>query len=196
MANSLLCLKCKEPLSLEGAHPYKEYTTRCRVCRSANTVIVLPAMEHRFVRSQASVAAELEASCFYHADRKAESTCHACGRFICNHCTATLDDETLCLPCLMAIRAKGSHAKLANGTVRWDSIALGTAVVSIFIAYFAILTAPAVIYLVLRYWRKGPFSPFENHKWRMALALTLAVLQLVGWSMALNVFISSGIFKI
>jgi hypothetical protein len=124
-----------------------------------------------------------EASCFYHADNRAVVACDACGRFLCSVCDVDLDDLHLCPTCLRQGRRKGSIAALENERMLYDGIALRLAIYPIFFVWPTLLTAPAVIWVVLWYWRT-PGSLVRSMRWCGIVAILLALLQIAGWLVA------------
>jgi DNA-directed RNA polymerase subunit RPC12/RpoP len=98
---------------------------------------------------------ENEASCFYHADKKAVVPCESCGRFLCALCDCEIAGKHFCPACLEVGPKKGRIRNLENSRMLYDSIALSLAVIPvvvIFGIYFTFITAPLAIYIALRYW--------------------------------------------
>jgi hypothetical protein len=121
-----------------------------------------------------------EATCFFHAGKRAVQTCGACGRFVCALCDLEIDGEHLCPTCLSEGRRLGALRKLEQNRVLFDSIALAFAVLPILIWPFTCLTAPASLYVVIRYW-KSPPGVLPRTKIRFILAGLLALAQIAGW---------------
>ena len=69
---------------------------------------------------------------------------------------------------------------LENHRTLYDSIALSLAILPIFIFWFTIVTAPLVIFLVIKYWR-APTSLVGRTKIRFVVAFLIAGLQIAGW---------------
>jgi DNA-directed RNA polymerase subunit RPC12/RpoP len=119
-----------------------------------------------------------EASCFYHVNKRASSTCGRCGRFVCSLCTVEFDSAIWCPGCMADAQAGKKHAGLENRRVLWDSIALGTATFPFFMGIWP--AAPgslAAIFISLRYWR-SPGSLIPRMKWRFVLAILIALAEI------------------
>jgi hypothetical protein len=69
----------------------------------------------------------------------------------------------------------------------YDNIALLLAVtplVTVVFWFFTLITAPATLFVVIRYWR-APSSLVPRTKTRFVIAGVVAVLQLAGWGFVL-----------
>lgn len=133
-----------------------------------------------------------QAQCFYHPGKKAVIPCSSCGRLLCALCEIPFGDRSLCTNCLQSGRDKQKIESLEKSRFLYDSIALHLAfwpVATIVFFYFSIITAPAVIYLVLRYW-SAPSSILPRSKFRFIVALILAIAQVAGWVVVLVAAIS------
>lgn len=127
-----------------------------------------------------AIASDQEASCFYHAQKRAAVTCDSCGRFLCGLCQIEWGGKNLCAPCVQARNQKRSGGNLDHRRTLWDSIALATATLPLLIFYFTLFTAPLTLFLAIRYW-KAPSSLIPRTRIRMYAALILSVLQITGW---------------
>lgn len=181
---SLKCPKCQATL-LDGVFD-RENWGRCPSCRVPLRCEVFPALFRpaATARPAENLMLEGEASCFYHAQKKAVVPCAACGRFLCALCDCELHGEHLCPPCLELGKVKGQHERLADSRVLYQNQALSLAVLPLF------LTGLAAIYLALRY-RKAPGSLVAPRRWLMPLALTLAIVQVAGLGILMFVLIYS-----
>lgn len=125
-----------------------------------------------------------EASCFYHDQKKAETACESCGRFICALCRLELNDRQLCPACLQSGRAKGQMEDLDHSRPLYDSVALLVAALPLVLFYpFAlatIITGPMAIFLAIRHWHK-PTSILGRTKARFVIAIILGCLQISAW---------------
>lgn len=124
-----------------------------------------------------------QAECFYHPGKKAVVPCSSCGRLLCALCEIPFDGRSLCTNCLQSGRDKQQIHSLEKSRFLYDSLALHLAfwpIAFVVFYYFTIITAPAVIYVVLRYWN-APTSILPRSKFRFILALLLAGGQLAGW---------------
>jgi hypothetical protein len=129
------------------------------------------------------VQSESEASCFYHPQKRATSTCEYCGRFLCALCEIDWNGQHFCPPCIEAGKTKGRMKDLDNRRVLYDNFALSVAVLPIlfvFTIYFTFITAPVALYLSLRYWN-APTSILGRTKIRFIFAIVLSTLQICGW---------------
>jgi len=178
------CPKCKATL-LDGVFNRDDFIP-CPVCVSALRVEIYPALFRRFEAGNAAVPvmAEGEASCFYHPQKKAVLPCEGCGRFVCALCDCEHQGLHLCPACLEAGRTKGKIKSLESARTRYDSIALGLALFPILIFYFTVITAPIVLYVVIRYWKK-PLGLTQTSRTRMVVAAIVALLQILGWGLLL-----------
>ena len=176
----LFCTKCWALLPVAAAN--SSVATHCPACAASIEAKIFPA----FYRSRQSLAprvlgeADDLASCFYHSTKRAASACTRCGKFLCSLCSLEVASEIWCPACLSnGSRESGTPALITKRTL-WDSIALGCAVlptVFFVLVYFWIFTAPATIFLSLRYWRR-PTSIIPRTKVRFILAMLIALLQL------------------
>jgi hypothetical protein len=82
---------------------------------------------------------------------------------------------------------------LDNRRTLYDSIALGLATLPLIppLIYFSFLTAPAALFVAIRFWR-SPSSLTPRTKIRLWLAVVFAALEIVGWA-SLFVFLFSQI---
>jgi hypothetical protein len=126
------------------------------------------------------IVVEGEASCFYHADKRAVVPCSSCGRFLCALCDVVLGDRHLCPGCLETGRTKGKLTELETGRTLWDSMALALAAFPMICIWPSLVFAPAALVVAIYGWRK-PMSIVRRSKWRFWLALVLCVLQIAGW---------------
>ncbi|MDF7800630.1 hypothetical protein P4C99_14225 [Pontiellaceae bacterium B1224] len=176
------CPSCTYPLDAEF---YNQTTDliECRSCKSKIQVQALPALYRKVVKSTEGLKAQLDdAVCFYHAGKKAEQLCDDCGRFLCGLCALPIGEEMLCSSCLELRRKQefGQH-QLKPRQMRYDKLAIGLTVIPLII-YFpvTIVTAPAALFVAIRYWRKKlEFAPGMRR--RMVLALIFSSLQISGW---------------
>jgi hypothetical protein len=93
-----------------------------------------------------------------------------------------LNNRHLCPACLDAGKRKRKIKSLENHRTLYDSITLFLAIVPVLFVWPAIVTAPMVPYMVVRYW-KAPTSIIPRTKVRFIIALVLAGLQIVGLSL-------------
>jgi AhpD family alkylhydroperoxidase len=165
-----------------------DYETYCPTCRAPVSALVFPALLRGTGGSAAELAVEgSEAACFYHARKKAVVPCDRCGRFLCALCQVELSGENWCPSCIVLHRKQGKLAGLDNRRMLYDNIALLLAVtplVTVVFWFFTLITAPATLFVVIRYWR-APSSLVPRTKTRFVIAGVVAVLQLAGWGFVL-----------
>ena len=156
--------------------------SRCSSCDSRLRVEVFPALFNApaGVATAQSILAEGEASCFYHPTKRAVLPCETCGRFLCALCDVELNGQHLCPACLASGQKKGKLSNLDNRRVLYDSLALTLALVPLLVWPFTLITAPAALFIAVRYWR-APSSVVQRTKIRLILAMFFALAQIVGW---------------
>jgi hypothetical protein len=130
-----------------------------------------------------------QAECFYHPGKKAVVPCAACGRLLCSLCEVPFEGHSLCMRCLQAGRSKRRIENLENNRFLYDSLALCLALWPMLFFFVTPITAPAAIYVVLRYW-KAPASLLPRTRYRFVLAMLLAIAQVAGWVIFLVWFLS------
>ncbi len=174
------CLRCKRVLPGELFN--RPGVLPCPSCGAQIHAELFPA----FLRPQATGKAgellllESEAGCFYHPEKKAEVSCESCGRFLCALCDCELNQKHFCPSCLQAGPKRGRVRNLENERMHYDSIALALAVLPIITIWFTLLTAPAAVYMALRYWN-APRSIVGRTRIRFILAIVFGVGQVVAW---------------
>lgn len=179
----LRCAVCNSPLhppSLESREPFP-----CRGCGRLVQLEVFPAFFRPGGpgRDGELIVSEEEASCFYHANKRAVRTCDACGRFLCALCDCDLGSEHLCPGCIETGKKKGKLSKLEHSRVLYDSIALALAVLPVVLfplIYFTVITAPMALFLAIRHWNT-PTSIVRRTKARHVLAIAFSAAEIAGW---------------
>jgi hypothetical protein len=187
MPTLLACPKCQTPWPMDfGSLTAMQV---CSGCMKPVTAYPFPALlrENAATAHPEKVVMEGEASCFYHADKRAVVPCSACGRFLCALCDVVLGDRHLCPGCLETGRAKGKLTELETSRTLWDSMALALAVLPLICVWPSVVFAPAALIVAIYGWRK-PMSIVRRSRWRFWLAITLSVLQILGW-IAFGIFI-------
>ncbi len=156
----------------------------CPACGTLLQIEVFPALfrNQSVGRSGEAILVEGESSCFYHPQKKAVIPCQGCGRFLCALCDCELNGQHFCPTCLETGKTKGKIKNLENQRTLYDSIALSLAVYPLLIFYFTLITAPAALFVALRYWN-APRSIVHRTKVRYVTAIILASLQIAGWGL-------------
>jgi hypothetical protein len=182
------CTKCKATL-LSNVFNLPDFTP-CPSCQTPLQIEVFPALFRRFTPGSAgeTIIEESDASCFYHPQKKAVVPCEGCGRFLCALCDCELHGQHLCPACLEVGKKKGKIKSLENHRVLYDSTALALAVYPLLIFYFTIVTAPMALYLAIRHW-STPTSIIHRTKVRFVVAITLAILEIIGWGVLIVVLV-------
>jgi len=174
------CNKCSQPFSAESftATPM----VLCPFCGTALTGYLFPALYRGTLSTIAPEAllTDSEASCFFHAAKRAVVACESCGRFLCGLCDLEWEGRHLCSACLETGKKKGSMKSLENHRVLYDQVVLTLSFVSILFWFISFLTAPIILFLVVRYWNK-PLSLTGRTKIRFVIAVLIALTQLVVW---------------
>lgn len=173
----------------------------CPICKRLVHALMLPALYKSFLPTPPSLPdnppAPGEATCFYNPGRRATKCCDHCGVFISDAWAAQWGSQTVCLKCLEELRSKNSDTRFEAKRILWDNIALSfsigpwilsVALIMTLIFYWAsfliimltFLTAPAAIFIALRYWN-APRSLVPRGRGRLVWATSLGVLQIMGW---------------
>jgi len=176
----LSCTNCNTPLGAEAVNTHS--LVACAGCQGLMRVDAYPALMRPLPSGTpgALVQMDREAACFYHPQKKAVLPCSACGRFLCALCDVALDGQHLCPACLEKAGRNKDIKNLEKHRTCYDTIALTLATISFIFYWVTILTAPIVIYLVLRHWHT-PSSIIPRTKIRFVLAFILAGLQIAAW---------------
>lgn len=178
------CVKCQATLLGEGFNSGS--LQPCPACRTPIRVDVFPALFKAMERGSGAetLLTADEASCYYHPQKRAAVSCESCGRFLCALCDVELNGQHLCPNCLDAGRKKGKLKNLENERTLYDNIALSLAVLPLLIWPFTLITAPAAIFVALRFWN-APSSLVPRTKTRFILAILFALAELGGWCMGI-----------
>lgn len=177
-AQSIRCGACSWPLPPESWN--RESTVACPGCGARSRVAAFPAI----VRVPAgaapeALAAETEASCFYHSQNRAASPCDECGRFLCRLCELDVDGRRICPGCFTAgVRGRKIQEADTKRTM-YDSVALALATLPVFLFWPVFGTAPASLFLVIRHWN-SPRSIVPRTRIRFYLAALFALAEIGG----------------
>ena len=188
MTEAIACSKCSKPL------PWQAFNTPdlqfCPGCGAGTLAAVFPAWTRAQSVGQAGerVLTEGESSCFYHPDKKAVIACESCGRFLCALCEIDLSGKRLCAGCIETGKRKGRMRHMRTHRMLYDEAALALALLPLLIWPFTIITAPATLVFVARFW-KSPGSIIPRSKFRYVLAVLVALTQLTLWA----VFVTAAI---
>jgi hypothetical protein len=183
MSTALIhCPKCKAALLNHAFN--RDVFAPCASCNSALQIEIFPAMFRPAEAGRAGegIMLEGEASCFYHPQKKAVLPCEACGRFLCALCDCEHQGQHLCPSCLETGRTKGKIKSLENKRIRYDNMAFLAAIIAFLppIIYLSFITAPAALYIAIRYW-KSPLGLTQRSRVKLVIAAVIAALQITGW---------------
>ena len=188
------CPKCNDALNENLLN--SSSLTRCNECGVRLRADVFPALNKPSVTPifNEAVTTGAEAGCYYHPAKKAVVHCTACGRFLCALCDLEINDQHLCAACLETGRKKKTIANLENHRVLYDKIALFLSIIpfSFVLWFFSIFTAPAAIFVAIRYWRT-PCSIMSGTKARLLLAIFFAGSQIIAWAVLTYSIITGGL---
>lgn len=181
---AIRCTGCGSPLSndvLESGF-HKDFRP-CPFCGSETLVLVFPAMfTPRSVPTAAEMAAGVgDATCFYHASKRASAPCSQCGRFLCKLCSVNFSGAVWCPECIEAGRTRKRVVNLENQRTLHDSVALALATWPAMLISPSLVSAPAALFISIFYWKR-PTSIVRRHpKLRLVLAIILSVIQISLW---------------
>lgn len=175
----IICTRCSTALPADVLNLVD--FAPCPSCGNPLQVEVFPALFRPIAAGSVgeAVMIEGEASCFYHPQKKAVVPCDACGRFLCALCDCEFSGQHICPSCLESGQQKDRLPHLQTQRTLHDNIALALAVLPLLIFYFTILTAPIVLFLVIRHWNT-PGSILPRTRARFVIAAIVAVLEIVG----------------
>lgn len=174
----VVCPRCRSYVPLGVANTGRPFP--CGGCRSPVILDVFPAAFRGVPADLGTTASSDVSTCFFHEARAAQTACDGCGRYICALCDIPLGREHLCPECLAIRNRKDGKHTLPNERVVWDRVALGLAVGGLLLWPVTLVTAPAALFVVIRYWNK-PGSLVRRGRVRFVVAGLLAAVQTAGW---------------
>lgn len=166
---TLSCPRCR--LALDPASAAAAAEIACPSCRSALTVRIFPAFTNppaAIPATSGESAIDGEAACFFHAGKRAATTCDRCGRFLCALCDVPFGGRHLCPLCLDSTKLP----ELIHRRVVWSHVAaivgwLPLPMCFVWPVYF--FTGPAAVFLALWKWN-APGSLVHGRRRGMAIA--------------------------
>lgn len=175
------CPKCLHPLPA-GLLNLPELQP-CPGCQTPIRVEIFPALFRPIQSGHVGevILTDTEASCFFHAQKRAVVPCGACGRFLCALCDCELNGQHYCPTCLETGKTKGKIKSLEAGRTRYDNIALALALYPFLIFYFTLICAPIALFFVIRHWN-SPRGLTEPSRARLITAGVIALLEIAGWA--------------
>lgn len=155
----------------------------CPNCGAKFLALAFPAIFSSVKTSPArgTAAAEGEAGCFFHPEKKAVIHCASCGRFLCSLCDIELGSSHLCPDCVTSQKESGKREDLITRRVLHDRVAFTLSVYPILFVWPTIVTAPAALYYTVRHW-KSPLSILPRTRIRFVFAFFMALLQVAAWT--------------
>jgi hypothetical protein len=179
MVREVACTSCRATLPpdlLDGAFHM------CPACLNWIRVHLFPAFNRQeSVQATESPLVEGQSSCFYHPHKTAVVPCESCGRFLCALCDIEIGGVHRCPRCLESGRRKQQLQTLQTEHIRYDRIALALTTITLLIWPFTLITAPAALFIVIRYWkRRSKVLPGGSVGY--VVAGLLAVAELSGWA--------------
>jgi DNA-directed RNA polymerase subunit RPC12/RpoP len=173
ISSGIVCSQCSQPLPPELWSD--EEGRICPFCHAPILVKVFPAYAQSPVGSAPQrLAADTEASCFYHPQNRASTPCEECGRFLCSLCTLEIPGAKLCPVCFEASVRGRKQQHFETSRTMHDSIALALATFPAFMIWPVVLTAPLTLFWIVRHWN-SPSSILPRTRVRYYLAGLFAV---------------------
>jgi hypothetical protein len=180
-AGRVACAACGQNLPVDFANAGEFFG--CPSCLVSQRVFAFPALNRVATANAALPALESnDASCFYHPLKQAVVACDNCGRFLCALCDVEMSGSHRCPACLEIGKRKQKLENVENRRILFDSLALTLSIVPLLMWPLTIVTAPATLFVVLRYWRR-PLSILPRTRIRFVLAFLIALGQLGGWAL-------------
>ena len=164
----------------------------CAVCQAPLSVWTFPALYRASTPASTgeSVQTESESTCYFHPQKRAAESCEKCGRFLCALCDIELDGNHFCPGCTAQGTATGSIQRLENRRILYGPLSFMLAALPLFFAIVTIVTAPAAIYVAIRYW-KAPMSLVRPGRVSFIAAILLAVIELVAWAVIITALVTA-----
>jgi hypothetical protein len=123
-------------------------------------------------------AASGDSVCFFHASRRAETSCGSCGRFLCALCDIPMGGDHLCPSCLEEGRSPQAQALQSQRRTRVERLVFVAALLSLIppFVFLSFLSAPFLCYFSVRGWfSTAPLPSFTRRGARLRLAAALAI---------------------
>jgi len=170
------CSACLRPLPAELWTGVEGQ--RCPFCGATVLVRAFPAIAQSQTASlPQALAADLEASCFYHTQSRAHALCDECGRFLCSLCMLEIPGRTLCPVCFAANLHGRKIQDLESNRTMHDSVALALAIFPAFLFWPILVTAPLTLFWIARHWN-SPRSILPRTRVRFYFAGLIALSQI------------------
>lgn len=174
---SVACTRCRTPIPLDF---YDGAFHMCPTCEASISMHVFPALAREHTVERGEPLIEGESSCFYHPHKKAVVACDSCGRFLCALCDIEISGVHRCPACLETGKRKQQLTTLETQYIRYDRIALALTTLGLLIWPITCITAPAALFLVIRFWnRRSKILP--GYRIGYVIAGLLALAEICGW---------------
>ena len=183
----LTCARCRTPLpkwELVAGN-----TAICTDCGATNTVRVFPALFSPRGAAHPEAAAEGEAACFDHPNKRAVASCRQCGRFVCQLCSIEFGQEIWCPSCVASGSGQAKAANTETSRTLYDSIAFTLPLASLAFWPMTILTGPGAVVLAIMKWRY-PLSPVRRFRWRFLAAILIGLAETGAWIWGILYFVA------
>ncbi len=183
-----VCSKCKADLRAKMINPSR--VSHCPSCGVQIHIIAFPALTKDVSAGKTGdpLLLDDESGCFYHPGKKAVIPCSCCGRYLCTLCDVEINNQHICPPCIETGKSGQMFDNMVTQLVRYDRIAFYLSLVSMLLPFLLFFTAPLVIYMAIRYWKKT-VSLVSGGKIRFAAALVISVVQIAGLAKLINMWI-------
>lgn len=181
------CARCNAPLP--GWELAAADRASCTSCGSSNQVRIFPAALRTPAPVKTDAALDGEATCYDHPGKRAVAACRHCGRFVCGLCSVEFGDEVWCPSCVAGRAGSAQSANPETSRVLYDSIAVLTPWLSLFVWPLTIITGPAAVVFSILKWRQ-PLSLVRRSRWRLVLAIGAGLCETAGWMLVIGYLIA------
>ena len=172
-AQAICCGACSWPVPAEFWN--RPEGVRCPGCGRNVRASVFPAIaESRGGPLPEAIAADSEASCFYHSESRAAIPCDQCGRFLCRLCDIQIEGRHLCPACFQSGVSARKIETVETRRTLYDNVALALATLPALMIWPVVIGAPAALWVVFRHWR-SPLSVVPRTRFRFYLAALVAI---------------------
>jgi hypothetical protein len=180
-SSPLICSQCTTPL--HGELLTSGQPGPCKTCEATTQALVFPALFREVARGETgqTILVDGEASCFYHAQKRASVPCDECGRFLCPVCDIEFNNGHICPSCLQGNQQGKGRPDFIKNRVPYDSLALSiiyfsTAAVCL-VSLWAITGAAAIFFAIFSWYQ--PPGPIRRTRARAIVAIVLGLVQII-----------------
>jgi len=174
-----LCRKCYAVLPERKM--LREGECHCLNCDRLHHLEIFPAIlkEAEQGKEAEKKIMDEDANCFFHEDKVASILCEQCGVYMCSLCDLEIDGRHICPQCFK--KQKDNINTLTKRANLYDEILLSLSILTFFLWFLTFVTAPAIFVASIICWDKVK-TPYRRGKWRFAVAMGIAVIQIMVWS--------------